>query len=99
VVTCFAARRATAGASPRPEAGADAGPAARAARRLGLVPGAWRGKDHRPEHLGYAGRRVLVSRKWSAKTLADHRADRKAWLLEKLGLSASDDNGHYAWKR
>ncbi len=38
------------------------------------------GKAHRPENLGYAGRRVLVTRKWSGKTLADHRADRKAWL-------------------
>jgi hypothetical protein len=67
--------------------------------RAGLGPGACRGKDHRPEHLGYAGRRVLVSRKWSGKTLADHRADRKAWLLEKLGLSATDGTGHYTWKR
>ncbi len=43
-------------------------------------PGQCKGKAHRSEHLGYAGRRVLVSRKWSGKTLADHRADRKAWL-------------------
>ena len=48
--------------------------------RPGLRPGACKGKAHRREHLGYAGRRVLVSRKWSGKTLADHRADRKAWL-------------------
>jgi hypothetical protein len=27
----------------------------------------------------YGGRRVLVSRKWSGKTLADHKADRRAW--------------------
>jgi excisionase family DNA binding protein len=26
---------------------------------------------HDPDHLGYAGRRVLVSRKWSGKTLAE----------------------------
>ena len=31
--------------------------------RPGLVPGVCRGKAHRPEHVGYAGRRVLVSRK------------------------------------
>ena len=43
----------------------------------GLTPGACKGKAHRREYLGYAGRRVLVSRKWSGKTLADHRADRK----------------------
>ncbi len=54
--------------------------------REGLRPGRCTGKAHRREYLGYAGRRVLVSRKWSGKTLADHRADRKAWLLETLGL-------------
>ena len=42
--------------------------------------GRCKGKAHRREYLGYAGRRVLVSRKWSGKTLADHRADRKTWL-------------------
>ena len=36
--------------------------------RRGLVPGACKGKAHRREYLGYAGRRVLVSRKWSGKT-------------------------------
>ena len=49
--------------------------------RPGLVPGRCKGKAHDADHLGYAGRRVLVSRKWSGKTLADHRADRKEWLL------------------
>ena len=58
--------------------------------RPGLVPGACKGKAHRYEHLGYAGRRVLVSRKWSGKTLADHRGDRRAWLTEMLGISATD---------
>jgi replication initiator protein RepSA len=58
--------------------------------RPGLRPGACGGKAHRPEHIGYAGRRVLTSRKWSGKTLADHRADRKAWLVETLGLEAPD---------
>ena len=48
--------------------------------RRGMRPGGCRGKAHRREYLGYAGRRVLVSRKWSGKTLADHRADRKSWL-------------------
>jgi transposase InsO family protein len=56
------------------------------------------GKAHRREHLGYAGRRVLVSRKWSGKTLADHRGDRKAWLLATLGLPA-DDPCQYHWER
>ena len=44
-----------------------------------------------------AGRRVLVSRKWSGKTLADHRADRKNWLTQNLGISATDPS-RYAWE-
>jgi hypothetical protein len=64
--------------------------------RPGLVPRACKGKAHRPEHCGYAGRRVLVSRKWSGKTLADHRADRKAWLVETLGLEVLDP-ARYTW--
>jgi hypothetical protein len=60
-------------------------------------PGACKGKAHRREYLGYAGRRVLVSRKWSGKTLADHRADRKNWLVETLGLPATDPT-RYAWE-
>jgi hypothetical protein len=66
--------------------------------RAGLIPGLCKGKAHRPENLGYAGRRVLVSRKWSGKTLADHRADRKAWLLAMLGLPTVDDQ-RYRWER
>ena len=57
--------------------------------RPGLVPGACKGKAHRREHLGYAGRRVLVSRKWSGKTLADHRGDRKAWLMRDARSSGN----------
>jgi replication initiator protein RepSA len=66
--------------------------------RPGLVPGACKGKAHRYDHLGYAGRRVLVSRKWSGKTLADHRGDRQAWLTEMLGLSATDP-ATYRWEQ
>ena len=55
-----------------------------------LVPGLCRGKAHRFENLGYAGRRVLVSRKWSGKTLTDHRANRKAWLVAMLDLPATE---------
>lgn len=53
----------------------------------GLRPGFCRSKAHRREHLGYTGRRVLVSRKWSGKTLADHKADRLTWVLEALGIN------------
>ena len=59
--------------------------------RPGLIPGCCKGKAHRREYLGYAGRRVLVSRKWSGKTLADHRAYRKAppqQLLQAMGSGA-----------
>jgi len=66
--------------------------------RPGLTPGGCKGKAHRPEHCGYAGRRVLTSRKWSGKTLADHRADRKAWLVETLGLEPPDP-ARYTWER
>ena len=65
--------------------------------RPNLRPGACKGKAHRREYLGYAGRRVLVSRKWSGKTLADHRADRKAWLTSMLGLPATAP-ARYTWE-
>jgi replication initiator protein RepSA len=65
--------------------------------RKGLRPGACKGKAHRREYLGYAGRRVLTSRKWSGKTLADHRADRKNWLVETLGIPAPDPD-RYTWE-
>ena len=66
--------------------------------RTGLTPGMCNGKAHRAEHLGYAGRRVLTSRKWSGKTLADHRAARKAWLTAMFDLPATD-TARYRWER
>jgi hypothetical protein len=65
--------------------------------KAGMMPGRCKGKAHRASHLGYAGRRVLVSRKWSGKTLADHRADRKAWLTDMLDLPATDP-ARYTWE-
>jgi len=65
--------------------------------RAGLRPGACKGKAHRPEHLGYSGQRVLTSRKWSGKTLQDHRGDRKARLLATLGMDENPDPGRYTW--
>jgi hypothetical protein len=65
--------------------------------RPGLRPGACKGKAHRREYLGYGGRRVLVSRKWSGKTLADHCGDRKTWLMQALGLPATDPS-RYTWE-
>jgi hypothetical protein len=70
----------------------------------GMTPGYCKSKAHRREHLGYAGRRVLVSRKWSGKTMADHKNDRKNWVLARLaeaGISATghpSEPGRYAWE-
>ncbi|MEV5554685.1 replication initiator [Nonomuraea wenchangensis] len=49
--------------------------------------------------LGYAGRRVLVSRKWSNKTLAEHKQDRRTWVLEALGQADQPADPHrYVWR-
>ncbi len=49
-----------------------------AAAQAGMVPGHCKHKAHDRDNLGLGGRRVLVSRKWSGKTLAGHKADRVA---------------------
>ena len=50
----------------------------------GMVPGFCPNKAHDRDHLGCGGRRVLVSRKWTGKTLADHKADRATVVAEVL---------------
>jgi hypothetical protein len=55
----------------------------------GRRPGHCKGKVHQRRTLGFTGRRVLVSRQWSNKTLRDHRADRKEWVRALLALSAT----------
>jgi hypothetical protein len=63
----------------------DAGP--------GLRPGCCPSKAHDAEHLGLGGRRVLVSRKWTGKTLDVHRADRAAvvrQVLAEAGVQVTD---------
>ena len=50
----------------------------------GLAPGRCSSKAHDREHLGCGGRRVLVSRDWSGKTLAKHKADRAAVVRQAL---------------
>jgi hypothetical protein len=72
--------------------------------RQSMTPGQCKGKAHKPEHLGIAGRRVLVSRKWSNKTLDDHRAERGAFvrqLLETAGIQPAHgpQDGPYRWER
>ncbi|GAB2488334.1 hypothetical protein GCM10027030_23040 [Luteococcus sediminum] len=59
----------------------------------GMVPGSCPKKHHDREHLGLGGRRCLVSRKWSGKTLKRHRADRAAVVraaLEEAGITAPE---------
>ena len=50
----------------------------------GLQAGRCSSKAHDRDHLGLGGRRVLVSRQWSGKTLAVHRADRALVVREAL---------------
>ena len=71
--------------------------------RLSMTPGQCKGKAHKPEHLGIAGRRVLVSRKWSGKTLADHAGERAVFvrqLLERTGVRPgyAVDDGPFEWE-
>jgi hypothetical protein len=77
--------------------------------RPGTVPGHCPGRSHDRANLGLGGRRVLVSRKWSGKTLAGHKADRAAVVraaLEEAGidpddhdeLSVSGTDGRWAWE-
>ena len=78
----------------------------------GAAPGQCPAKAHDAEHLGCGGRRVLVSRKWTGKTLTDHKADRRSAVrvvLEAAGIDLDDtdrcsatvtrDDGmpRYAW--
>ncbi|MBA8794028.1 hypothetical protein FHX74_001633 [Friedmanniella endophytica] len=50
----------------------------------GLRAGDCTAKAHDREHLGLGGRRVLVSRQWSGKTLQQHKADRATVVREAL---------------
>jgi Replication initiator protein, pSAM2 len=82
------------------------------AAAAGMRPGHCGAKAHDREHLGLGGRRVLVSRLWTGKTLDRHRADRAAVVraaleeagidvddLEELSAATTDDKGHarYLW--
>jgi hypothetical protein len=55
-----------------------------------LVPGRCKGKVHQKTTLGFTGRRVLVSRQWSLKTLADIRADNQARVRAILDGDQAD---------
>ncbi|MGH3501371.1 MAG: replication initiator [Nocardioidaceae bacterium] len=57
----------------------------------GMTPGCCPSKAHAPDTLGLGGRRVLVSRHWTGKTLTDHKADRATivrTVLEDAGYDA-----------
>ena len=75
----------------------------------GMVPGQCKHKAHDRANLGLGGRRVLVSRKWSGKTLAGHKADRAAVVraaLEEAGIDPDDHDelsitgtdGRWSWE-
>jgi hypothetical protein len=75
----------------------------------GMVPGHCKHKTHDRANLGLGGRRVLVSRKRSGKTLAGHRADRAAVVravLEEAGIDPDDHDelsitgtdGRWSWE-
>jgi hypothetical protein len=55
-----------------------------------LVPGRCVGKIHQADTLGFTGRRVLISRNWSGKTLKDHRHDNHAWVKAILAGHLGD---------
>ncbi|MEU4705833.1 replication initiator [Nocardia salmonicida] len=47
-------------------------------------PGRCKTKAHRRETLGLPGRRVLVSKLWTGKTLPDHKAERQEFVRQQL---------------
>ncbi|WP_194098869.1 replication initiator [Nocardioides daphniae] len=49
-----------------------------------MAPGACGSKAHAEHTLGCGGRRVLVSRKWTGKTLKIHQADRAEVVRQTL---------------
>jgi len=63
----------------------------------GLAPGMCPSKAHDRENLGLGGRRVQVSRNWSGKTLAEHRADRAEVVRQVLAEAGIDAPGRDRW--
>ncbi|MCX4097302.1 replication initiator [Nocardia sp. alder85J] len=49
-----------------------------------MQPGRCKSNAHKRDTLGIRGRRVLVSRRWSNKTLPDHKADRIEFVRQVL---------------
>ncbi len=74
--------------------------------RAELVPGCCPGKAHRRHTLGYAGRRCLVSRRWTGRKLDDYRDARRAHVMRALGAvgirvdrdtDEDPDHTRYSW--
>ncbi|MGW1682342.1 replication initiator [Saccharopolyspora sp. NPDC002376] len=68
-----------------------------------LNPGLCKANAHKRTTLGVAGRRVLVSRKWTGKTRAEHAQDRRDHvhaMLSAAGLPVADttSSGRYVWE-
>ncbi|MCG8914830.1 replication initiator protein [Actinokineospora sp. PR83] len=67
------------------------------------TPGHCRGRAHRRTTLGLPGRRVLVSRKWSGKTLVEHKADRRTFvhrMLAAVGIAKpQEDASRFVWRK
>ncbi len=63
-----------------------------------MEPGRCPKAAHRAERLGYGGRRVLVSRQWSGKTLGGYQQARRAWVVEALGLEEADAD-RFVWQK
>ncbi len=71
------------------------------AAEAGMRPGWCPSKAHDRHHLGLGGRRVLVSRQWTGKTLSDHKADRAEVVRQTLaaaGVEMHDTNRYAATK-
>jgi hypothetical protein len=47
-------------------------------------------RAHERENVGLGGRRVLVSRGWTGKTLTEHRADRREVVAQVLAAAGMD---------
>jgi hypothetical protein len=64
----------------------------------GMRPGWCGSKAHDRHHLGLGGRRVLVSRQWTGKTLTEHKADRAEVVRQTLAAAGVDmhDTDRYA---
>jgi hypothetical protein len=60
----------------------------------GMVPGHCKHKAHDRANLGLGGRRVLVSRTWTGKTLTGHKADRAAVVRQALEEAGYDPDDH-----